>query len=260
LAHYLARLWGLRYFWSALVRIDLRKRYRRSALGVGWSLLHPLIMAGVLCFVFSQVFDRDIHTFIPYLLTGLTCWQFFNEVTHQGCNCFLLGEPYIRQHPAPLAIYPLRATLGAGLHFLLALAVVLPIVWIAHGVGNPLALVSLAPTLLLLFVFGWSMALLIGVINVLFQDTSHLTDVVLKILFYATPVIYPSQMLHDRGLGLVVYLNPFAAFLDLLRAPILEGRFPAVGTFAVAVATTLAAATLATLTLVRVERRLIFYL
>ena len=64
----------------------------------------------------------------------------------QGCQCFFQGESYIRQHPAPLAIYPLRTTLGAGFHFLLGFGITAVFVWWVKGFGNPLALLSLVPT------------------------------------------------------------------------------------------------------------------
>ena len=73
---YLARIWRLRYFWTSLVRIDLRNRYRRSVLGIGWSLLHPILMTAVLCAVFCPLFSVDYRQFAPFLLAGLAFWNF----------------------------------------------------------------------------------------------------------------------------------------------------------------------------------------
>lgn len=257
---YLHAVWRLRYFWMALVRIDLRARYRRSMLGVGWSLLHPIAMTIVLCTVFAKLFHADVQSYAPFLLAGLVTWSFLAAVAHGGCQCFFQGESYIRQHPAPLAIYPLRTTLGAGIHFLLGLSVVLLLVWSLRGFGNLPALASLLPTLLLLFLLGWSLAVCMGVVNVMFQDTQHLVEVLLQILFYITPIIYSEDLLRERGLAWMVHLNPVAAFLGLVRQPILDGRVPSPGLFALAALSTAASVALASLTLWRVERRMIFYL
>ena len=135
----------------------------------------------------------------------------------QGCQCFLRGETYIRQHRAPLAIHALRVVLGAKIHFLLGLAVVLTLVWGLHGFGNLPTLVSLLPAMALLLVLGWSLAVCLGVVNVLFQDTQHLVGVGLQMLFYVTPIIYPANMLRKRNLGWIIDLNPMAAFLELVR-------------------------------------------
>ena len=87
-------------------------------IGVGWSLLHPILMTIVLCMVFSTILKvENIWRYAPYLLSGLIFWNYITTNCTQGCHCFFLGESYIRQHPAPLAIYPLRTTLGAGSPF-----------------------------------------------------------------------------------------------------------------------------------------------
>jgi ABC-type polysaccharide/polyol phosphate export permease len=244
----------------ALVRSDLRSRYRRSMIGVGWSLLHPIAMTIVLCTVFSRVFGAEVRTYGPFLLAGLVTWNYVVAVVTQGCQCFFQGESYIRQYPAPLAIYPLRTALGAGVHFLMGLLVVLAFAWAAHGFGNLPALISLVPALLLLFILGWSLALCMGVINVMFQDTQHLTEVGIQILFYVTPIMYPAQMLRDRHLAWFVRLNPVANCLELVRLPILEGRVPPLEVFATAAVTALLFAGIAVFTLKRVERIIIFYL
>src|SRR5882762_4854793 len=161
MSDYLGSIWRCRYFWLALVKNDLRTRYRRSVLGMGWSLLHPIAMTAVLTVVFTQLFGQDPKTYAPMVLAGLACWNYIRTVTIQGCQCLFQGESYIRQYPAPLAIYPLRTTLGATIHFLLALLVVLGLMWfIKGGEFALLPLLSLLPTLCLLFIFCWSLGVL----------------------------------------------------------------------------------------------------
>ena len=257
---YLSRVWTLRYFWWALVRNDLRKRYRGSAIGMGWSLLQPIAMTVVLCTVFCQIFHADLKTYAPFLLSGLTVWGFITAVMTQGCQCFFSSEAYIRQHPAPLAIYPLRVTLGASIHLVLGLLVVLSLAWCLHGLDNLRVLIGLLPALMLLLIFGWSLAICMGVVNVLFQDTTHLTEILLQILFYLTPILYPADLLRQRHLAWFLGMNPLAAFLELVRLPILEARLPPWQAFALAGAGALLPAAVAALLLSRIERRLVFYL
>jgi lipopolysaccharide transport system permease protein len=259
-AQYFSNIWRLRYFWMALVRIDLKNRYRRSMIGVGWSLLHPILMTIVLCTVFSTIFKMPIRTYAPFLLSGLVFWNFITTAMSQGCHCFFLGESYIRQHPAPLAIYPLRTVLGGGIHFLMGFTVVLIFVWVVHGFGNTVALLSLIPTLTLMFILGWSLAILMGVMNVLFQDCQHLIEVLIQVLFYATPVMYTPEILRQRHLDWIVDLNPLAIMLDLLRKPLLEGQLPSLGMFALGFTATAVTVVAAMITLSKIEKRMIFYL
>jgi len=257
---YMNEVWRLRHFWLALVHNDLRRRYRHSVIGLGWSLLQPISMTIIFCVVFSTLFQQDIRTFAPYLLSGLVFWGFVHGSAMQGCHCFFMGESYIRQHRAPLAIHALRVVLGAKIHFLLGLAVVLVFVWGVNGLGNLPELVSLLPTMVLLLLLGWSLAVCLGVINVLFQDTQHLVEVGLQMLFYLTPIMYPADMLRKRNLGWFIDFNPMAAFLELVRTPILDGEFPSLTALSMACATVLVALAAAAWSLRWAERRIILYL
>jgi len=264
-AEYFSAIWRLRFFWMALVRIDLRNRYRRSIIGIGWSLLQPIAMTAVLCVAFSQLFGQPIRTFAPLLLSGLTFWGFMVAVVMQGCQCFFQGESYIRQHPAPLAIYPLRITLGAGFHFLLGFGIAVVFVWCMQGFGNLPALLSLVPTFILLFVIGWSLAVCMGVANVMFQDSQHLVEVFMQIMFYLSPIMYPRHFMIERlgVLGLpdwTIYLNPFATLLELIRVPLLEGTLPSQRAIGIGALVGLVAVSTAALALKRFEKRMIFYL
>jgi ABC-type polysaccharide/polyol phosphate export permease len=259
---YFAEIWRLRYFWMALVRNDLRNRYRRSVIGIGWSLLQPIAMTIILCIVFGGMWKLDVRTFAPYLLSGLTFWGFLSAAVIQGCHCFFQGESYIRQCPAPLAIYPLRTTLGAGFHFLIGFAVAILLVWCVNGFSNLSVLPVLIPTFLLLFVIGWSLAVCTGIANVMFQDSQHLIDVGLQILFYVTPIFWlPEQLSANRPcLTWFVDMNPLAALLDLLRQPLLYGQLPSSWSVGMGTLTALALVVAATLGLRRFEKRMIFYL
>jgi ABC-type polysaccharide/polyol phosphate export permease len=257
---YLQAVWKCRHFWISLVKSDLRARYRRSVLGIGWSLLQPLAMTTVLCIVFHKLFGMPLREFAPFLLSGLTFWSFITSCTSAGCHCFLQGEPYIRQYPAPLAIYPLRTLLGAAFHFGVALLVVNLLAWSLNGFSNLTALWSLVPALVLVLIVGWSIAVLAGFANVYFPDMQHLLDVGLQILFYATPIMYPPSMLRDRGMGWLVDYNPLGALLTLIRQPILEGEPASLGMFGVATLVALICFSLASLMLGKLQNRLIFQL
>ncbi len=259
---YISDIWRLRHFWLALVRIDLRKRYRGTVIGIGWSLLQPIAMTAVLCLVFSQMFGASIRDYAPFLLSGLTFWGFITAVVMQGCQSFFQGESYIRQHPAPLAIYPLRTTLGAGFHFLLGFVVAMVFVWCVHGFGNLPALVCLVPAFALLFVVGWSLAVIMGVANVIFQDSQHLIGIAMQMLFYLTPIMIDPDKLTGKTQRLAVLFqyNPLATLLELIRNPLLKGELPSLWAVGLSSLFGLILVGLAMLALRCFEKRMIFYL
>jgi ABC-type polysaccharide/polyol phosphate export permease len=259
---YLRSVWRCRYFWLALVRMDLRSRYSRSLLGLGWSLLNPVVMMAILCVVLRPMVtpEQPLTHCAVFFLAGLACWNFLVYVTIHGCQCFFQGEPYIRQYPAPLGIYPLRTALGAYVHFLIALALVLVVAACCNGAGNLLVGLALLPAVALLFVFGWALAVLAGFANVYFEDTQHLCEIGFQILFYATPIIYPEKLLSNSRLGWVLEVNPVVPFLRLLRDAIVTGQPPSLAAYAQALVVVTVLVSAAVYTLSRCQRRLVFRL
>jgi ABC-type polysaccharide/polyol phosphate export permease len=239
--------------------MDLQARYRRSLLGIGWSLLHPVATIAVLCAVFHRIFHVEIREYIPFLMAGLAWWGYTVGVTIQGCQCFIKAEPYIRQHTIPMAVYPLRSTLGAMIDFSIVLIMVFLLSCFFKGFDNPLALASLAFALVILFVFGWSVAVLAGYVNVVFRDVQHVCEIGFQILFYLTPVIYPPGVLAATGMAWVLRYNPLAHFLNLIRGP-LEGHIPTTASLGVAATVTLVLAVAAVSLLGHLQRRVILYL
>src|SRR5207245_2440376 len=149
----------------------------------------------IICFVFQAILvqGESMPHFAAHVLSGLACWSLILTTTLQGCQCFYVGEAYIRQYPAPMAIYPLRMALSGMFHFLIATTVVLLLCWIVNGFGNLAVLPILLVSVLILFVVVWSLAVLAGFANVYFQDTQHMAEIGFQILFYMTPIIYPES-------------------------------------------------------------------
>jgi ABC-type polysaccharide/polyol phosphate export permease len=258
---YLSAVWRCRYFWLSLVKMDLRSRYRGSALGIGWSLLQPIAMTVILCTVFGQLFNANLHEYAPLVMSGITFWGFVTTCTVTGCQCFFQGEGYIRQYPAPMAIYPLRTMLGASFHFSVALSMVAVLNGVLNGYASVWPLLSLLPTFGLMMVFGWALATLFGLVNVRFRDTHHLSEIGLQILFYVTPVMYPPELLANRRVGWVMDFNPIVPFLNLLREPLsTKSHVPGLTTYLLAALITTALATAASFALKSQERKLIFHL
>lgn len=257
---YLTNIWKYRYFWMSLVRMDLRTRYRRSLIGMGWSLLQPLAMTTVLWVAFQHFVPVRTESYVSHLLTGMVVWNFILNSALQGCQCFFQSESYIRQCPLPLAIYPLRTAIGAFFHFLMGLVVMVAVCAFLVGAPGLDALSSLVPTIVLLFAFAWSLAVLCGTANVYFNDTQHLAEVLFQILFYLTPIIYRLEDLGRHRLGAVLQWSPIVAFLNLVREPLLNHARPTQGEYMYAIAIVGATGGLACLLLSRLQKKLIFHL
>ncbi|MEX0938004.1 MAG: ABC transporter permease [Pirellulales bacterium] len=257
---YLGEVWALRYFWRSLVQTDLRNRYKRSVLGVGWSLLHPMAMTAVICICFRGIFDVSLREYVPFLMSGMAFWAFVAGTTSEGCNAFFHAHGFIKSVRVPLAIYPLRVVLGTMFHFLIVLATTIVVCGVFKGFDGVLPLFSLIPTLAILMLLGWAVATIMAFATVHFPDLQHISTIALQLLFYLTPVIYPPEIITSQRIATVLKLNPLTYLLELIRDPVLHSQFPSASAYVVALLLlggTMLGAVAATR---RCERRLVFAL
>lgn len=258
--NYVRRMWDLRHLLFSLVGMDLRARYKRSVLGIGWSLIRPIAMTIVLCAVFCPLFNQSIMDFAPFLLCGLSIWQFINESSMVGCYCFMLGAPYIRQQPLPLALFPLRTTLSTGFHASVSFSVAIGLICATRGIPPLHVFMMLIPTLIMLFILVWALVTFFGLLHTHFPDTHHLMEIFFQILFYLTPIMYPPEMIRARQrFAWLVEINPFSHVLDAIRHPLLTGELPGLHTYAIFAAFVCTMLFLSSLLLRKLERNLVFW-
>jgi lipopolysaccharide transport system permease protein len=244
-----------------LAKHDLKDRYRRSLLGIAWSLIKPALMTLILTVVFTNVFDVSIREYAPFLFLGILAWQFLTESVLQGCNSFRLGNTFLRVRPIPVAIFPLRVVLSAGIHALIGLGAAIVAIWYFQGAVHPLALLTILPGMLIFALAAWALAAICAIMHTLYADTQQIAEISLQALFYATPVIYMPESLNNTGwLHTLVECNPFASFLELVRRPLLHGELPGGQSVLIATAFTGVMACIACVALHRVEKRLVMWL
>lgn len=248
----------------SLVKLDLRNRYRRSVLGIGWSLLQPLAMTAVFCVVFSELMGPENggwRAYAPFLLCGMCIWDYVRNSVVGGSTSLIQNEAYIRQCPMPYTIYTLRAVLGNAFHFLVGLGVVIALVVVLRGNLNVFATAWAAiPGLILVSVFAWGIGTVAAFATVFFRDVKHVIEVGAHVAYFLTPILYRRDLLDKKGLGFIADLNPVNTFLELIRGPLVDGVIPAwpiyvYGVVAAAVALLLASGTTSWL-----KQRVIFHL
>lgn len=123
-----ATIWKFRYFWLSLVKMDLMTRYRKSVLGIFWSLLNPIGMTLIFCVVFTRLNAASWDSYAKYLMAGIAAYTFLKECATGGCHTLTRHEGYIRQTPLPYSVYSLRVMLSTAVHFLITLVVVVLLV------------------------------------------------------------------------------------------------------------------------------------
>lgn len=208
-----------------LTRRDLRVRYSTSALGYVWSILDPLIMSGIYWFVFTQVFQRPLGSdpYIVFLLSALLPWMWFNGAVSDSTRAFLREAKLIRSTKIPRTIWVNRLVLSKGIEFLASVPVLALFVIFSPGSAVNADLVLFPLAIVLQTVLTVGIGLIVAPLVVFFRDLERATKLVLRFLFYASPIIYGTSNLPEE-LHFWAAFNPLTGIFSLYRAGFFPGE------------------------------------
>lgn len=207
-----------------LVSRDFKTKYKRSALGMAWSFLNPLLTMSVQYVVFSTLFQSDIPNYPVYLLSGIVFFNFFNEAVSMGMTSITGNASLIKKVYMPKYIYPVSRILSSLVNFALAIIPLLLVMLITGTAFTP-ALLLLIFDMLCLLGFVTGMSLLLTTAMTFFQDTQFLWGVVSMMWMYLTPLFYPESIIPAQFLT-VYHMNPMYQYITFARICIIDGVSP----------------------------------
>jgi ABC-2 type transport system permease protein len=210
---------------AALVRKDLKVKYKDSTLGFAWSLANPLLLLGVYYFVFAVVLKSGIHDFVIYLMSGMLVWNFFSGAVLFAVGAVVGNANLVRKVRFPLTVLPLSSVGFALVHFALQILVLLVVLLVAGYDFLGLQLLLVIPAFAVGLVFTVALAMIVSALNVRYRDVQHILEVAMQAWFWITPMVYPAGQiakgLHYNGLLYRVYfLDPMAAVVGTFQRAI----------------------------------------
>lgn len=221
-----AKLVGAMKYRSVLrvmVRRDLRIRYARSVLGYVWTILDPLSMCLVYWVVFAIIFDRGSvghQPYILFLLSGLLPWQWFNASVLESARALMSEQKMVRSSSLPRQLWVLRVVIAKGIEFLLSLPVLIGFaiayVFLGHTEIN-WRLILIPVAIFLQFMLCVGIGLVLAPLNVLVTDSERVVRIILRVLFYATPIIYATTS-QIPWIHAILIANPLTGIMELYRA------------------------------------------
>jgi ABC-type polysaccharide/polyol phosphate export permease len=207
-----------------LVINQLKQRYRRSLLGMGWVLVSPLLNTAVLSIAFSALFKESIVQYPVYVIVGLIAWNFFAQTTTLGIDAAVSGSGLLQRVYLPRSTFVV-ATLGGALINMGIALVALLIVLLALGAPLYASALVLPLAIALLALFTLGVTLVVATLAVFVGDVAHLYQLLVQALFFLTPIVYPSEIVPAQFRWLV-QLNPVSLMVDLFRALLYRGQLP----------------------------------
>lgn len=209
-----------------LVARDFKVKYKRSVLGIVWSLLYPLLTMAVMAIVFSNVFKFSTPgvSYLAYLLTGLVMFNYFSEASNLSMSSVVANFSLLNKIYIPKYIFPLSKCLFVGINFLLTL-IPLYIVLLATGTGVNILHVFLPYAYLCLFMFTLGMGFILAAVSVFLRDMFYIYGIIIMMWTYLTPIMYDISTISPK-LQIILRLNPLYHYITFAREIILYGRMP----------------------------------
>ena len=209
---------------NELVARDIKIKYRRSIMGVLWTLLNPLLMMIVLSVVFSNLFKFRIENFPLYLLSGQLIFNFYSDATNNSMGAIIMNAPLIKKVYVPKYLFVLSRVASSVINLMASFTALLFVMAAMRAELHWTAFLSVIP-MCMLVVFSLGVSLILSAVVVKFRDIMHLYSVFITALMYLTPVIYPMSIL-PHWMVYVVWANPITNYLDMFRDLMLYNSLP----------------------------------
>lgn len=258
---YWKKIYEVRYFLWYMVKLELENKFRRSKLGILWTILNPFLLSVLMGVVFGVAFKMDVLTYMPYILSGILFWDMFSSGFGAGGLAIVSSGEFIRQCNYPMTLYTLKSALVYTITFLIAIFALLPWILVIYPQNIILGIVTLPVTVMIYFLVTWSATTIASYTNVQYRDYPMLIGLILQAIWYVSPVFFDENMFHGhRALTTWFNANPITHLLNLLRAPFLKGNIPSLEDYLISLAVVLLLAVWAWYINRKKERDVIFYL
>ena len=215
-----------RFLFEELVKRDFKKKYKRTILGMGWSLLSPLLMLLVMRLVFTQFFGRNTPHYTTYLFCGNLIFSYFSEATKSGMSSLMENAKVFTKVTVPKYLFLFSKNVQTFISFLLTLVIFFLFVAIDH-LPFTWKFICLLYPICMLILFSIGVGLILSAMYVFFRDMKYLYDVFLKLLGYMSAIFYTIDKYSAMGQNLFL-LNPVYLFIRYFRKIVIEATIPSV--------------------------------
>jgi len=216
-----------RFLFEELVKRDFKKKYKRTMLGVAWSMLAPLLTLLVMAVVFTQFFGRSMPHYIIYMFAGNLVFFYYREATSGGMRALVDNAGIFTKVNVPKYIFLLSKSVSSFINFLLTIVIFFIFVAI-DGIAFSFKFFLLVYPVVCLLVFNIGLGLILSALYLFFKDTQYLYDLFTLMVMYLSAIFYPIDSLSDY-LQQLFYLNPVFVYINYFRTIVIYNSIPSLG-------------------------------
>ena len=224
---FLQKLKEHQFLFEELVKRDFKQKYKRTVLGMAWSLISPLFSLLILYLVFSNYFGRGIPHYAIYLFCGNLVYHYFREATTGGMNALVVNASIFSKINVPKYIFLLTKNVSSLINFGLSLVVFFMFVFFDNLPFSALFILLLYP-IILLVVFNIGVGMVLSALFMFFKDIGYLYDILTMMVMYGSAIFYTVDIVPPAYRNLF-YLNPVYCYIKYFRCIVVDGVIPSFG-------------------------------
>lgn len=213
------------FLFEELTARDFKQKYKRTILGMGWSLLYPLLTLVIQRLIFSRIFAASIAHYTIYLFAGNIVWSYFREATMGGMNALVSNAHIFSKVNVPKYIFVLTKNVSALINFAITLVVFFLFVWL-DGIPFSWTFFGVIIPIVCLVIFNLGVGMIMSALYMFFRDTTYLYDIFLTLLMYMSAIFYTVESF--PGIFQRIFLaNPVYCYIKYFRVVVIDGNIPA---------------------------------
>lgn len=215
-----------KFLFEELVKRDFKQKYKRTVLGMGWSILSPLLSLLVMKLVFGYYFGRGIPHYTTFLFCGNLVFSYYREATNGGMHSLMSNASIFTKINVPKYIFLLTKNVSAVINFLLTLCVFFIFAFF-DNIDFGVHFISLLYPIVCLVIFNIGIGMILSALFVFYRDIGYLYDVFTLLLMYCSAIFYNVDVLPTKYQGLFM-LNPVYTYIKYFRTVVLQGELPSI--------------------------------
>jgi lipopolysaccharide transport system permease protein len=245
--------------WTMLAHQDIKLRYRRSVLGPFWITLSMAITVYTMGYLYGHLFHVELQHYYPFLAAGMLSWALISTMVVEFTDGFTTSDSLLKQIKLPYTLYIHRLASRNFLIFFHNIVVIIPILLMYHEYAKVnWHTLLVIPGLVILYINAISFGLMLAIIGARYRDISQIIKSLVQVIFFVTPVMWTPEVLNEKN-QFIINLNPFYAFLEMIRAPLL-GKAPSLMNISVVFTMTILGMLLSFSLFSRYRARIIYWL